>query len=152
MQEALISDMISTVLLNQEADKAGIVVSDAAVQAETENVISQYESEEAFNEMLASLDITIEDFGEKIRRQLRIAEVIRLRIEEVVEMDESLQFTEEEKEQLYQLFNAQVGGMPSYEQMRTEVDQIMGYSKFQVIVGDYIQNLIDTSEVELFLD
>ena len=102
--------------------------------------------------MLSQLDLSLEDFGERIRRQLKIAAVIKLQIEKVVATDDSLEFTDEEKEKLYELFNSQVGDMPDYDEMKSEVDQIMGYSKFQVIVGDYIQNLIETSEIEIFFD
>lgn len=150
IQEALVSDMVTTVLLDQEAEKQGIVVNDEAVDKEVERVISEYENEDDFNDMLSELNITLDDFRDKMRRQLRVSRVMFAHVAEAME-SESLDFTEEEKQQMYRTIESQLGDMPEYEEMKEDLDEMLEYTKVQVILGEYIKNLIDSSDVEIFI-
>lgn len=152
MQEALLSNTISTVVLIQEADKAGIVITDEQVREKMKEVTAQYPSEEEFKKMLSELSISQEDLEEKIRNQLKTSKFFAENLERLIEENTALNFTEEEKRQMYELFNEKVGGMPDYSDMKEEVDEMLEDNKVQIIVGDYIQDLIDKSEIEFFIE
>ncbi len=152
MQEALISNTISTVIIRQKADKADIIVNDDQVREKVEQVKLQYSDEEEFNKILSKLNISLEDLEEKITNQLKISKFLEKNLTPLIESNTSLNFTDEEKKQMYETFNSKVGGMPDYEDMKGEIDEIVAENKVQIIVGDFIQKLIDNSEIELFIE
>lgn len=152
MKEMLIMDMVNTTLLIQQADKAEIQVDKEAVNHELSHIIAQFESEEKFKDMLTMLDMTGEEFEEKIRNQLRINEYLKNYVEKVIETDKSLDLTEEDKEKLYEFFDTQFGDMPDYEQMKPKVNQMLEQSKAQIIVGDLISQLLENSEIEIYIE
>ncbi len=152
MQEALLSNTISSTVLKQEADKAGITISDAQVREKIKQIMSQYSNEEEFNKMLSQLDNSLEDLEERIRNQLKISKLFEENLMPLIESNTSLNFSDEEKKEMYEAFSSKVGGMPDYEDMKEEIDEMLEDNKVQIIVGDYIQNLVDNSEIELFLE
>jgi peptidyl-prolyl cis-trans isomerase SurA len=149
MKEALISDLISTTLLAQEADRVGIQVDDTRLAAALETVIAGFASRDDYIEMLNKLDTTEAEFKEKLRRQLRISDLMKKQFDEVVDSSDGLKFTEEEKRNMYAIIDAQLGGLPSYEEVEETVDQMLEYNKAQVIIGDFIQTLIKESKIEV---
>lgn len=149
MKEALISDLITTTLLDQEADREGIEVEEARVDEKMEEAISKFSSEKEYRAMLKDLDMTESALREKLKRQLRISDLMRKRVDEAVDGADGLQFSEEEKRKMYAIIEDQLGGMPSYEEAEQTVDQMLEYSKVQIILGDYIQTLIDEGEIEI---
>jgi len=152
MQEMLIMDMINTVILVQEAEKAGINIDDDTVNKEKEIIVSQFESEEDFKNMLEKLDITLDDFNEKIRRQLKINTYLKAKVEESLANNDSLNISEEEKEEMYGIIESQLGDLPGYEDMKPKFDMMLENSKAQVIIGELIKDLLEKSEIELFIE
>ena len=149
MKDALISDLISTTLLRQEADRVNIQVDDTRLAAVLDTVIAGFPSKAEYEEMLTKLNSTEAEFKEKLRRQLRISDLMKQRFDEVVDTTDELQFTEDEKRRMYAIIDAQLGGLPSYEDAEETVDQMLEYNKAQVIIGDYIQMLIKESKIEM---
>ena len=152
MQEALLSNTIKSVLLVQEADKSGIIISDEQVKKKMQEVISQYQNKEEFNKMLSELNISLKELEEKIKNQLKTSIFFEKNLAQLIESNRELNFTEEEKKRMYELFNEKVGGMPDYENIKGEVDEILEDNKVQILVYDYIQDLVDNSEIELFIE
>jgi predicted small secreted protein len=153
MEQALLSNTISTVILDQEADKAGVVVADGQVAEKLQEVREQYADEEEFEKMLSDLNLTQEAAEEKIRRQLKTSKFFEENLERLLDANGELNFSEEEKQQMYEMFSERVGGgMPGYTDMRGEVDDMLEDSKVEILVADYIQKLIDASEIEFFLE
>lgn len=149
MKEALLSDLISTTLLAQEADRAGVEVDEARLDQELEAAVARFESPEAYRAMLEKVGMTEDEFREKLRRQLRIADLMKQRVDEAVDSSDGLQFTEEEKKSMYAIIDAQLGGMPSFEEIEETMDEMLEYNKVQVILGDYIQSLIESAEIDV---
>jgi hypothetical protein len=153
MEQALLSNTISTVILGQEADKAGVVVADGQVAEKLQEVREQYADEEEFEKMLSDLNLTREAAEEKIRKQLKTSKFFEENLEQLLNANGELNFSEEEKQQMYEMFSERVGGgMPGYADMRGEVDDMLEDSKVEILVADYIQKLIDASEIEFFLE
>jgi hypothetical protein len=153
MEQALLSNTIRTVILGQEADKAGIVVTDQEVADKAQEVRDQYASEEEFEKMLSDLNLTPEGMDEKIRKQLKTSKFFEENLEQLLDSNSELDFSEEEKQQMYELFSEKVGGgMPGYEDVRGEVSDMLADSKVEVLVADYIKKLVDASEIEFFLE
>jgi hypothetical protein len=90
---------------------------------------------------------------EKIRNQLKTSKFFKENLEQLLDANNELEFSEEEKQQMYEMFSEKVGGgMPGYEDVRGEVDGMLEESKVEILVADYIQKLVDTSDIELFLE
>lgn len=149
MKEALLSDLISTTLLAQEADRAGIEVDDARLDTELAAAVARFESPEAYRAMLEKVGMTEDEFRDKLRRQLRIADLMKQRVDEMVDSTDGLQFTEEEKKRMYAIIDAQLGGMPSFDEIEETMDEMLEYNKVQVILGDFIQSLIESAEIDV---
>jgi ribosomal protein L12E/L44/L45/RPP1/RPP2 len=153
MEHTLLSNTISTVLLEQEADKAGVVVTDQQVADKAREVREQYASEAEFEKMLSDLNLTPETMEEEIRKQLKTSKFFEENLDQLLSTNSELSFSEEEKQQMYEMFSERVGGgMPGYDDVRGEVDDILEESKVEVLLSDYIQKLTDESEIELFLE
>lgn len=152
MQEALISGTIEIIILAQEADKLGIIVSDIDVQEKVKQSISQYPDEKGFYDMLSRLNTTLEDFEIKTKRQLKIAKLLEQIQKQFFKENDFLNFTEEQKREMYEQFKLKVGEMRDYEDVKDQIDDILEKSKVQIIIEDYIQNLIEDSEIELYLN
>lgn len=149
MKEALLSDLISTTLLDQEADRAGIEVDDARLDTELAAAVARFESPEAYRAMLEKVGMTEDEFRDKLLRQLRIADLMKQRVDEMVDSTDGLQFTEEEKKRMYAIIDAQLGGMPSFDEIEETMDEMLEYNKVQVILGDFIQSLIESAEIDV---
>mgnify|MGYP001345714674 CR=1 FL=1 len=149
MNEALITDLITTTVLAQEAERRGIVISEARLKEEVEKSIDRFPSEAEYKSMLEQLNMTEEAFSKKLERQQKIADVMKELVDEVVESSEELNFTEEDKRRMHAIIDAQLGGIPSYEEIEDTMNEMLEYNKIQVILGDRIQTLIDESEIDL---
>jgi hypothetical protein len=153
MEQALLSNTISTVILGQKADEAGVVITDGQVAEKLQEVREQYAGEGEFEKMLSDLNLTPEAAEEKIRKQLKISKFFEENLEQLLDANSELNFSEEEKQRMYEMFSEKVGGgMPGYADMRGEVDDMLEDSKVEILVADYVQKLTDESEIEFLLE
>lgn len=149
IREMLINDLTNVTILLQEADRQNISISPDVIQEEVDRVKDSYESEEEFDNMLVLMDMTMDEFEQRINRQLRINGLFKHRVAEVLE-DGGLDFDDEEIEQMYESIAGRLGDMPSYTEMQPRVHQIMAQNKVQIIVGDLLTQLMEDSEIEYF--
>lgn len=151
MQESLLSNTINTTIFQQEADKEGIIISDATIDERIEEIKSQYQDDKEFDQMLIKLDIKIGEFKETVRNQLKTSKFLYKKIGELLQDSDYLEFSEEDKKRMYLMFSSKMGDMPDYDNVQDELDVILKENKIQVIVQEYLNDLIDNSEIELYL-
>lgn len=75
-----LDNLIDTELVKQEADKKGIVVSDADIAAELAVMVRRIGSEEALNEALKQNQLTVEDLYPDLIQQVRLRKLLQSRI------------------------------------------------------------------------
>ncbi|TYP77702.1 peptidylprolyl isomerase [Paenibacillus methanolicus] len=74
--ESTLNNLISDELLNQEAEKAGVTVTDADVEKEIANIKKNFPSEEEFNAALAQNGMTLESFKEQVPPQVKLRKIL----------------------------------------------------------------------------
>ncbi|MDX9917186.1 MAG: SurA N-terminal domain-containing protein [Gudongella sp.] len=152
MQGALVTSTINTTILNLEADKRGVTVSDEEVDKRVREVIAQYPTEDAFYEMLSELNTTLDDFRIKMGNQIKVSKLLSEIEAQFIEENDFINFTEEQKIQMYEQYKEKVGDMPDYEEIKDDIDSVLEASRLKIIVEDYIDNLIENSEIEFYFN
>lgn len=94
----VLSNMITETLIDQEAKKAGVSVTDADVDAELDKLIKSYPSPEQFQFSLAQSGMSMDDFKDQIRTDLKIRKILEPTI---TITDEEIKKTYEENKERY---------------------------------------------------
>jgi len=89
LRSQVLSQLVSSELLYQEAKKAGIKVDSEEVKKQVEKIMSSFGSRESFMRYLAYRRIKYPDFEEKIRRQIAVSKLTQI-------ITDSLTVTEKE--------------------------------------------------------
>ncbi|MBD2846937.1 peptidylprolyl isomerase [Paenibacillus sp. IB182496] len=101
----LLDQMIANELVRQEAESAGVEVTDADVDAELQRIKDSYPSEEQFDMVLAQNNLTIEQLREQLRPNVLITKVL----------EPEFDITDE---QMQQYFDENQGAFGTEEQVR----------------------------------
>ena len=73
--------MISNKVVDLEADKAKVKVTDKEIQAELDKMVEQYGGQETFNMLLAQNGVTEDLFKEQIEQNLKVTKILEPSIE-----------------------------------------------------------------------
>lgn len=74
--ESTLQSMITEELVNQEAEKAKVTVTEADIDAEIEDLKAQFGGEAAFNAALSQSSMTLEDLRESMPMQVKIRKIL----------------------------------------------------------------------------
>lgn len=74
--ESTLQSMITEELINQEAEKAKVTVTEADIDAEIEDLKAQFGGEAAFNAALSQSSMTLEDLRESMPMQVKIRKIL----------------------------------------------------------------------------
>lgn len=88
INKSLIEDMISRELLMQNSKKKGIKISDDELKKEIDTIKSRFPSEDHFNQMIKSQNMTMDDIKTDVRKGITIKKLIKNDIEDKVSVDE----------------------------------------------------------------
>ncbi|APH03909.1 foldase protein PrsA [Bacillus weihaiensis] len=94
--EAALDSLITKSIIEQEAKKQEVKVSDEEVEAEVDELVLSYGGEEMFNQTLATSGLTMEDVFEDMKLNLQIEKLVESRID--VTEEELQTYFEENKE------------------------------------------------------
>ncbi|XQY91188.1 foldase protein PrsA [Metabacillus sp. HB246100] len=94
--EAALDSLITKSIIEQEAKKQEVKVSDEEVEAEVDELVLSYGGEEMFNQTLATSGLTIEDVFEDMKLNLQIEKLVESRID--VTEEELQTYFDENKE------------------------------------------------------
>ncbi|MGZ9583220.1 foldase protein PrsA [Paenibacillus marinisediminis] len=95
----VLNNMISDKLIDQEAAKAGVQVTDEEVQKELETYIAKFPSKEQFEMTLAKAGMSIDDFKNQIGRKMKITKIIEPSI--TIKDEDIKKYYDENKEQFH---------------------------------------------------
>ncbi|MFB9329650.1 peptidylprolyl isomerase [Paenibacillus aurantiacus] len=74
--ESTLNNLISDELLNQEAEKAGVTVTDADIEKEIANIKKNFPSDEEFNAALTQNGLTLESFKKQVPPQVKLRKIL----------------------------------------------------------------------------
>lgn len=78
---SVLNMMISNKVVDLEADKAKVKVTDKEIQAELDKMVEQYGGQETFNMLLAQNGVTEDVFKEQIEQNLKVTKILEPSIE-----------------------------------------------------------------------
>lgn len=95
---SVLSMMISNKVVDLEADKEKVKVTDKEIQAELDKMVEQYGGQDTFNTLLAQKGLTEDVFKEQIEQNLKVTKILEPSIE--ITDDEIKTYFEDNKESL----------------------------------------------------
>lgn len=95
---SVLSMMISNKVVDLEADKEKVKVTDKEIQAELDKMVEQYGGQDTFNTLLAQNGLTEDVFKEQIEQNLKVTKILEPSIE--ITDDEIKTYFEDNKESL----------------------------------------------------
>lgn len=93
--EATLQNLITNTLVDQEAKKANITVTDADITAEIEDLKKQFGGEEALNNALQQSSMTLDDLKKQMPMQVKIRKLVEPKV--TVTDDEITKYFDENK-------------------------------------------------------
>lgn len=144
-EEEALDQVVAQTLLNQEVQNQGVEVSNE-------------EAEQLIEEQLAPQNLTIEDYKEQVESQgasyseelenVKGSLAVQKYIDELTQ-DVEFEVTEEEINQYYQQYEAQMGNQtPPLEQVEPQIIQAIESEFQQEIVNERVQQLEEEADIE----
>ena len=147
----LIKEQTLTMLIEQEvllaaAQEKGYTASEEEVDGYLEEVRANFETDEEFEEALASTPYTLETYKERIASSLAIQEFLENEIQ-------TAEVTDEEIQSYYDEAVAEAEGndeieLPSFDEAEPQIRQYLANQKNQDKQAALIQELVDNANVE----
>ncbi len=148
LQQQAMQNLVSQTVLLQEAENQDLNPSEEEVEANLDQLKEQLGGEEGYQEALEEDNLTEEELKEMLSQEAMISQVI----ENNVNL-ESVEVTEEEIENYYEQYTAQMEEqqqeVPPLEEIEGDLKAQIQQQKTQEIEQAYIQNLMDESDIEI---
>ncbi|MFW6364355.1 MAG: SurA N-terminal domain-containing protein, partial [Spirochaeta sp.] len=102
----MLDNLIVTTLLEQQAEREGLSVTEDDIQSQIDQYVEQFGSREALDEQIDATGMSQQEFREMITQEQLFQKYLENYIEENM-TEEDLEFTEEELRELYQQIQMQ---------------------------------------------
>lgn len=141
VQDQTIDYLVEQELIMQEAEDAGIEVSDEEVQEEVD-AAKESGGEEGFQQSLEQLNLTEEQFAQQLRFDLAT--------QQYMEEEVDTEVTDEEVQEMYDRLSAQMGDqeMQDLDEIRDDVEQMVIQNKQQEAYTNKVDELKESAEIE----
>lgn len=147
LREHALDNLINTALLLEAAEEADITIDAEAVQDELENTISQFESEEEFEEALAAEGYTRESYTEMLTESL----IIHTLLEENLDFD-SIEISDDDVQELFSIMQEQYADMDQEIEFEDVEEYLVAQLREQeegALISDYLEQLRAESDIEI---
>ena len=162
VEESVLEHLIQQAVLIQEAETLNLTVSDEAVDAEFDGLKSQFDTEEAFQEILDNTKFSEAELKETLKTEMTIEALLESTVGGINVPDEDI-------EEMYAFYEAQfeaqlemmeAGGealtdeekaamaLPPYEEIKEEIRLQLLQEKQQEAMMAYVDDLMASSEIE----
>ncbi len=141
VHEQTIESLVNQTVLTQDASKKGITVSQEEVETVYEETKAQFDTEEAFKDVLAQLSYTVESFKEVLQQSLIQQYYINQEFSDI-------EVTDEDVELFYELLREQMDQAPALEDTRSEIEQQMLENEIQLALDERLALLREEAEIE----
>lgn len=150
LQEQILSELISSALIIQEAEKEGLTVSQEEVQDNYQEILANYESQDQLEEELSYFNMTLDDLKDNVRDNLLIEKYRAFYKQEKVD-EEELIVSQEELEERYEQHKLYQEEMPAFEEFEEELKDELKEEKLERSLANYLENLKAESDIEIYL-
>ena len=150
LQEQILSELISSALIIQEAEKEGLTVSQEEVQDNYQEILANYESQDQLEEELSYFNMTLDDLKDNVRDNLLIEKYRSFYKQEKVD-EEELIVSQEELEERYEQHKLYQEEMPAFEEFEEELKDELKEEKLERSLANYLENLKAESDIEIYL-
>lgn len=150
IEEGAMERLIQKEVLVQATKDAGVLVTEEEAQLEIDNIKSQYPTEEDFDKVLEENQLTEATLLELFIEEMSIEAYVNSNI--VVE-----DITDAEALEQFELYLAQIEGTedeaeaPAFEEIKDDLKDQMRQGREQEKIYEFIDQLIEESEVEIYL-
>ena len=138
LEKQALEQLVSTVLVRQEAEKEGIEIADEEVKAEIEKMKQGMGEDTTYEEQLEAAGITEEEHKEMLREQL----ITTKYLQKEVPKDE-VEVTDKQMQEAYNQISAQQE-VPPLEEMNEQMKQQLRSQVSQQQRNQLIQELVDS--------
>ena len=138
-RERTLSQMVNEAILEQEAKKKNITVSDAEITAKMDEVIKTYGGQESFDQLLTQQGLTKEDFAKQTELQLLVE---KLYAEEIKPTDEEIQKFMDDKK------SAPEATEPA--KFKATAEDAVKQDKLSKVFAERFKQLKDSAKVQIF--
>jgi len=149
LRQNVLNELISEILLLQEAERKDIEVSQENVDAQWDSLVQRYEGEDELQEALDEHDLTEEELRQDITDQLRVQRFLDKVVEEAME-EREIEITEQDKKDLYEQVEEQNPDLPDFEEMKPELEQNLLQEHEQQILQELVAELQEESNIEIY--
>ncbi|MEF8847082.1 MAG: SurA N-terminal domain-containing protein [Candidatus Paceibacterota bacterium] len=146
LEQQALDQMISTVLVKQEADKQGIEVSDKEIKKEIENLKETLGEDTSYEKQLEAAGLTKEEHEEMLREQL----LTNKYLQEQVPQDE-VEVTDKQMQEAYKQISSQQDLPPleeMEESMKKQLRSQVAQQQRSQLIQDLIKSLREKAEIE----
>ncbi|MCC5911026.1 MAG: SurA N-terminal domain-containing protein [Clostridiaceae bacterium] len=154
IKQQAINSLVQQEVLLQEAKQGGYDVPDEMVEEELESIKTQFPTEEEFEMALQESQLTENALKDMLVDEMQIEQLIQSKVKEVaVSEDEVKETYEQYKMQMeLQMEGAEeVQEMPSFEEVKDQLEAQIQQGKQQEQIGQIIEELMEKSEIQIFI-
>ena len=155
IRQQAINELVQEEVLLQSAKEKGYDVSDEIIAEELEQIKAQFSTDEEFQIALEQNKLTEDELKSMIVSELQIEKFIKNEIPEVTVIDEEIQ-------QMYDQYKVQYETQkgedteedqefPSFEEAKAEIEAQLKQQKEQEQFGKLIEELMENSDIEIFI-
>ncbi|MBM7570277.1 SurA N-terminal domain-containing protein [Aquibacillus albus] len=145
LKEQTLNELINQKLIQQDAKEKGIEVPTEEVDSNIEQIKSQYETDEQFEETLASLQLTEDSLRAQISFEVLLQEYLEQTVTDV-------EVTDQEVEEYYEQIASQGGeDVPELDEVRDQIEEELLNQQKQSKIGEIAEQLREEGSVETLI-
>lgn len=146
IQNQALNVLISQELLRQEVERVNILVSQEEVDSQLASIKSQFESDEIYQQELATQNMTEGDLRDQIVFDLRVQSYLSEQID-----PQLLLVSEDEIEEFYRQSIGDGDDAPAIAEVRPQIEQLITQQKQQEQISFLIQQLQSVADIEILI-
>jgi glycerophosphoryl diester phosphodiesterase len=148
LKQLVLDKLVNTALLVDAAKKAGFTPGTVDIDGEMASIIAQFQDQDQFEQALAAEGLSLDDYKELIGEYLMVQGLFE------AELDiDSVMVNDDEVQEMLDMFLAQYGDEDAdfdVEDARAYFASTLREEKIDALIGDFIQELRQNSEIEYF--
>ena len=145
LENQVLDQMVTNILLKQEAQKANLTVSDTEIETEYNNLVTSLGGEEALDKELTNVDLSETELKANIESQILVNKYIDSQID-----SSSITVTEAEVLALYEEAGS-VQELPPLEEIETEIRAELTRQKRDVLISELIPSISSNANIEVLI-
>lgn len=145
LENQVLDQMVTNILLKQEAQKANLTVSDTEIETEYNNLVTSLGGEEALDKELTNVDLSETELKANIESQILVNKYIDSQID-----SSSITVTEAEVLALYEEAGS-VQELPPLEEIETEIRAELTRQKRDVLISELIASISSNANIEVLI-